>query len=116
MLASVVFEVPEKSWIQRIDGKRGMSFGIKQESGANVADVTDRVVAKLKAIEEDPAHGPAGVVSGDVQSGFFIKESIRNLRETRLWGGLFAALVLLFFLRTVVRMTAIIHVGYSGCV
>ena len=60
-VASVVFEVPEKSWIQRIDGKRGMSFGIKQESGANIADVTDRVVAKLKAIEEESAHGRAGV-------------------------------------------------------
>ncbi len=114
-VASVVFEVPEKSWIQRIDGKRGMSFGVKQESGANIVDVTDRVVAKLKAIEEDPRM--AGQVSFQVMfnQGFFVKESIRNLQETGLWGGLFAALVLLFFLRTV-RMTAIITLAIPLCV
>ncbi len=114
-VASVVFEVPEKSWIQRIDGKRGMSFGVKQESGANIVDVTDRVVAKLKAIEEDPRM--AGQMSFQVMfnQGFFVKESIRNLQETGLWGGLFAALVLLFFLRTV-RMTAIITLAIPLCV
>ena len=114
-VAAVVFEVPEKSWTQRIDGKTAISFGIRQESGANVVDVTDRVMAKLKAIEEDPRM--AGQVSFQVMfnQGFFIKESIRNLQETGLWGGLFAALVLLFFLRTV-RMTAIITLAIPLCV
>ena len=63
-VAAVVFEVPEKSWTQRIDGKTAISFGIRQESGANVVDVTDRVMAKLKAIEEDPRM--AGQVSFQV--------------------------------------------------
>ncbi len=111
-VARVVYDVPEESWVQRIDGKAGISFGIKQESGANIVEVTDRVVAKLRQIEQE-----AGQVSFRMMfnQGFFIKESIRNLQETGLWGGVFAALVLLFFLRTV-RMTAIITLAIPLCV
>ena len=114
-VAQVVYDVPEMSWIQRIDGKPGISFGIKQESGANVVEITDRVEAKLRELERDPRL--AGRVSFRVifNQGFFIKESIRNLRETGLWGGLFAALVLLFYLRTF-RMTGIITLAIPLCV
>ena len=114
-VAQVVYDVPEMSWIQRIDGKPGISFGIKQESGANVVEITDRVEAKLRELERDPRL--AGRVSFRVifNQGFFIKESIRNLQETGLWGGLFAALVLLFYLRTV-RMTGIITLAIPLCV
>ena len=47
--------------------------------------------------------------------GEYISDSIRNLETTGLWGGLFAAMVLLFFLRTL-RMTAIITLSIPLCV
>ena len=114
-LATVTYDVPEESWQQRINGKPAISFGIKQESDANIVDVSERVEARLKEIEKDPRI--AGHVSFNVMfnQGFFIKESVRNLQTTGLWGGLFAALVLLFYLRTV-RMTAIITLAIPLCI
>ena len=114
-LADVVYAVPEESWVQRIDGKTAISFGIKQESGANIVEVTERVEAKLEEIEQDPRIAGHVTFRTMFNQGFFIKESIRNLQGTGLWGGLFAALVLLFYLRTV-RMTAIITLAIPLCV
>ncbi|MDA0710659.1 MAG: efflux RND transporter permease subunit, partial [bacterium] len=114
-VADVVYDVPEKSWYQRIDGQKAVSIGVFQESGANVVDVGKRVVAALKEIEADPL--VAGKIKFNVffNQGVFISSSIHNLESTGLWGGLFAALVLLFFLRAV-RMTAIITLSIPLCV
>lgn len=114
-VADVRYDVPERSWYQRIDGQTAVSIGVFQESGANVVDVCKRVVEALKEIEDDP------LVDGKIKfnvffnQGDFISSSIHNLESTGLWGGLFAAMVLLFFLRAV-RMTAIITLSIPLCV
>lgn len=114
-VSDVFYDVPSRSWFQRIDGQTAVSAGIFQESGANIADVCDRVVAELEVIESDPLL--AGRLKFNVffNQGVFIRDSIHNLETTGLWGGFFAALVLLFFLRAV-RMTAIITLSIPLCV
>ncbi len=113
-VAGVVYDVPARSWYQRIDGQPASSVGIKAESGADIATVCDRVSAALAEIGDGSA--AAGKVQFNVffNQGEFIQASVANLRNTGLWGGLFAALVLLFFLR-VLRMTAIITLSIPLC-
>ena len=113
-VADVVYDVPARSWYQRIDGQPASSVGIKAESGADIATVCDRVSEALIEIENGTA------LDGKVQFNVFfnqgelIRASVATLRNTGLWGGLFAALVLLFFLR-VIRMTAIITLSIPLC-
>lgn len=114
-VSNVVYDVPEKSWYQRIDGKPAVSVGVFPESGANVVDVGKRVVAALEEIENDPLVGGKIKFNVFFNQGDFISSSIHNLESTGLWGGLFAALVLLLFLRAI-RMTAIITLSIPLCV
>ena len=114
-VADVIYDVPERSWYQRIDGKTAVSVGVFQESDANIIGVCDRVVAALKEIENDPLVGGQIKFKVFFNQGEFIQNSIQNLETTGLWGGLFAAMVLLFFLRAL-RMTAIIALSIPLCV
>jgi HAE1 family hydrophobic/amphiphilic exporter-1 len=112
-VADVIHDVPSRDWYQQIDGQPSVSIGVFQESSANIVDVCDRVSALLKEIEAKSDRPMKFNVFFD--QGQFIKGSIDNLQTTGLWGGLFAALVLLFFLRTI-RMTAIITLSIPLCI
>ncbi len=102
-VADVFYDVPYAYWNLRADGRPGVTLGIFREPRTNISDVCRRVEAELRRIE----------AQADIRfktyldQGALIRESIQNLEDTGLWGGLFAALVLLFFLRAV-RMTALI--------
>ena len=106
-ISDVVYDIPGRSWYQRIDGREAVSIAIYQESGANIVKVCERVVAAFQEIESDPLMEKKIAFNVFFNQGEYISDSIRNLETTGLWGGFFAALVLLFFLRTL-RMTAII--------
>ena len=41
---------PGRSWFQRIDGREAVSIAIYQESGANIVEVCERVVAAFQEI------------------------------------------------------------------
>ena len=114
-VADVVYGVsPTRRGYQRIDGRMAASLEVKQESGGNIVAICDRVVEALERIEAQPA--TAGLAFNVFfNQGKFIRQSIRNLQNTALWGGFFAAMVLLFFLRAV-RMTAIITLAIPMCV
>ncbi len=102
-VADVFFDVPLMENRQRIDGQPALSLGILREAGANIVEVCDRIEAELRQIEAETDFKFDTFFS----QGDLIRESIGNLRDTGLWGGLFAVLVLFFFLRSV-RTTALI--------
>lgn len=100
---------PEES-IWRVDGKRNLGMEIYKESGQNIVDLCERIVAKMSEIE---ATTPAKFHLF-YSEGKLINESMHNLQATAAWGGLFAALVLLFFLRAL-RMTVLITSSIPLC-
>ncbi len=102
-VAKLFYDLPQRISRYRLDGRPSLSFGIFRESGANIVDVCDRVEAELRQIEAETDFRFNTFYS----QGKLIRESIENLRDTGLWGGLFAALVLVFFLRAL-QMTALI--------
>lgn len=106
-VAEVRYDVPERRWRMTQDGKEAISLGIFKESTANTVQVCEEVLSAFDGrIKTDPK---LSIFKFDLlfSQGEFIRESIDNLIKTALWGGLFAFLVLYFFLRRF-RMTVIV--------
>lgn len=97
-LADVRFDVPEINWRQRIDRLPALMVGVSRESTANTEDLCRRIDAIVAAAQDDERLDGVNV-SPLFSQGRFIRESIDNLKESAVWGGLFALLTLLFFLR-----------------
>jgi HAE1 family hydrophobic/amphiphilic exporter-1 len=92
--------------ISRMDGEDGGGLAIYKESDANTTEVTEEVEAAFKDLASDPASQGSTFVPLYNQ-GKLIQESIDHLVETAMWGGGFALIVLLAFLRDW-RMTLLI--------
>ncbi|MFH1007721.1 MAG: efflux RND transporter permease subunit [Candidatus Latescibacterota bacterium] len=106
-IATIRYDTGEHRQHQEVDGKPTVMIGVFRESGANIVTVTEEVRKKW---DEEISKRP-GMNGMDIQilfdQGALIKDSIDNLKTTGLWGGLFAVIVLFFFLRRV-RVTLII--------
>ena len=92
-IATVAYDVPERRSHERLDGEHAVAFGIKGESAANIIETTKAVRQMLAEIEK---RVPGLKFNVFMDQGNQIMDSIRNLQGTGLWGGLFAALILLF--------------------
>ena len=110
-VADVVYAAPPQDRVWRVDGQRNLGLDVYKESGENIVDLCKRIVVKMEEIE---ANTPAAFRLF-YSEGKLIEDSMDNLKITGLWGGLFAALLLLFFLRTL-RMTALITLSIPLCV
>jgi HAE1 family hydrophobic/amphiphilic exporter-1 len=84
--------------IARIEGEDGVAFGIYKESDANTVDVSKAVNQTFKELEADSRYSGMKFVTFFDQ-GDLIQESIDNVLNTAMWGGLFAVIVLFGFLR-----------------
>ncbi len=110
-VADVLYGIPPRTGSWRINRKEAVGLDVYKESDASVVEVADRVAAELKKIDTDT--GTKFNIFWN--QGQVVRDSINNIRNTALWGGLFAVLVLLFFLRTI-RMTSIITLSIPLCI
>ncbi len=109
-VAEVVYDVPERTWYQRINGKPALKMEIYKESLANTVALSRKLNQVLNTeISRSPALKGAEIKILFDQ-GELIEDSIKNLMDTALWGGLFALLVLYFFLRQI-RVTLILTIA-----
>jgi HAE1 family hydrophobic/amphiphilic exporter-1 len=106
-IARITYDIPEREFIQRIDGHPAIKVGVFKESMANTVALTDRIVDTIdNEIKTNPVfEGMKFDMLFD--QGSYIVESIDNLKNAGLWGGLFAVFILFYFLRRI-RMTLII--------
>jgi len=109
-IARVIYDVPERRWRQLINGKKAVTIGVFKESMANTVELTNAIIEKMEnQIKKDPK-----LAGFDVEilfnQGSFIEESIDNLQNAAMWGGIFAFAVLYFFLRRF-RMTLIVNMA-----
>ena len=105
-IAEVSYKQPQQDWVNRIDRKEAMAFGVTKASGANVVEVADGVKEAMEKLKDHPRL--EGLDFKMVwNQGDQVTNAVDNLKNSGLWGGLFAALVLFFFLRAV-RITLII--------
>lgn len=81
----------------RMMGGRGLQMIIQKQSGANTVGVANAVHAKLAELQKNlPADVQVNIV---MDLSEFITNSVRNLTNAVLLGGLFVILVVLIFLR-----------------
>ena len=80
--------------IIRVNGERGLQVAIRKEAAANTVEVSKRVLAEIKAVNEA---FPQIKVIPVINQGNFIEQSIANVAQSVLYGGGLAILVLPFF-------------------
>jgi HAE1 family hydrophobic/amphiphilic exporter-1 len=102
-VADIRAERPEKNEVYRVDGAEGFVVAVYKESGKNTVESARAIRKALDAMsaKDSPVTPQVFFDQGEVIEG-----SLDNLTGTAMWGGLFAILVLFFFLRRA-RMTAL---------
>lgn len=87
----------------RIDGSPGYIVAVYKESSRNTVETADAIRSAMQRLVRDAGEDQLEVEIFFDQ-GRVIEDSLSNLTDTALWGGLFAVLILFLFLRRV-RMT-----------
>jgi len=103
-LADVADVVPghkEREIITRIDGRESVEVAIYKEGGTNTVAVSDAVQAGLETLRERLVKvDPNLELTVITDQARYIRQSVREVLDTALWGGILAVLVLFFFLRS----------------
>jgi len=95
----------EERQLTRLNGKPGLSVSVYRQSGANTVMVSAAVRQALRELEEAlPAGTEIGVIFDQAE---FINNSVGNMLNMGISGGLLAMLVLYLFLRNL-RSTLVI--------
>ena len=97
----------KRSRITRLNGNNGLNIAIRKQPSANTVDVSAGVLKEIENINRD---FPMLNVVPVTNQGNFIEQSIRNVTQSVLYGGVLAILVLLLFLRNI-RSTLVITVA-----
>ncbi len=116
----------EARTISRLDGNNAVSLLVRKQSGTNTVQVVDRIREKL---EEIKAFLPQDVKIGIVRDqSKFIRRAISEVNDHLVLGGVFASLIVLFFIRNlriaiiaaiaipssiIATFTAMRYMGYS---
>lgn len=93
--------------IVRVNGRPGIQLSITKQSGRNTVEVAEQVLEEVVKINRDI---PQIELIPIIDFSDFIKRSISSVGSSAVFGGIFAILVLLFFLRNM-RSTAIVAVA-----
>ncbi|MEW6584416.1 MAG: efflux RND transporter permease subunit [Nitrospirota bacterium] len=94
----------EKRSIARFNGVTAVGMGIQKQSGTNTVEVIDRIKRELPVIRQALPPGMELGVSFDQSD--FIKRSINEVQHHLVYGGFFAVLAVLLFLKSI-RITLI---------
>lgn len=94
----------EKRSIARFNGVPAIGIGIQKQSGTNTVEVIDRIKKELINIRKTLPPGMKLEISFDQSD--FIKLSINEVKRHLIYGGFFATLAVLFFLKNL-RVTLI---------
>jgi HAE1 family hydrophobic/amphiphilic exporter-1 len=88
----------------RVNGQPGTRLSVSKRSGSNTVTVAEAVLKEVELINQDI---PQIHLVSIMDTSDFIKRSISNVSSSAIYGGIFAVLVLLFFLLSI-RSTLVI--------
>jgi len=104
-VAEILWTSKEKEEIARFDGSEGILVSLYKEGDANTVEVATAVKEKIASLQRSlPKNIKVGV---QFDQSRFIEQSINEVKQSLLYGGLLAICVLWLFLRNA-RLTAII--------
>jgi HAE1 family hydrophobic/amphiphilic exporter-1 len=99
-IADVALRTPDRAYGRHLDRDYAIGVAISKTTGSNLVDVTDRVIAEVEKIGQLPQMQGINIFSLDNQ-GESVKDSLSDLLNAGLIGGLLAIIVLYLFLRQV---------------
>jgi HAE1 family hydrophobic/amphiphilic exporter-1 len=101
----------EREIITRINGEESVELAIYKEGGTNTVTVSDAVTQRLDDLRaEIDRVDPALRIDIITDQARYIRQAVREVLQTALFGGLLAVLVLYLFLRSV-KNTLIISIS-----
>jgi hydrophobic/amphiphilic exporter-1 (mainly G- bacteria), HAE1 family len=104
-VADVVWTSKDKEEIARFGGQEGILVSLYKEGDANTVEVANAIKQKIQSLQRNLPKGVKVAVQFDQSR--FIEQSINEVKQSLLFGGLLAICVLWLFLRDF-RLTAII--------
>ncbi len=99
-VADIELRTPERNYGRHLDKQYAIGVAISRATGANMVDVTDRVIAEVEKIGQLPEMNGINIFALDNQ-GEAVRESLGDLLSAGALGGLLAIIVLYLFLRQV---------------
>ncbi len=99
-VADIELRTPERNYGRHLDKQYAIGVAISRATGANMVDVTDRVIAEVEKIGQLPEMKGINIFALDNQ-GEAVRESLGDLLSAGALGGLLAIFVLYLFLRQV---------------
>ncbi len=99
-IADVDLITPERNYGRHLDGTYAIGLEISKTTGANMVAVTDAVIAEVEEIGNLPQMRGINIFPLDNQ-GESVRESLSDLLNAGLVGGLLAIIVLYLFLRQI---------------
>ncbi len=99
-VAEIEMRTPERNYGRHLDRQYAIGVAISRATGANMVDVTDRVIAEVEKIGKLPEMNGINIFALDNQ-GAAVRESLGDLLSAGALGGLLAIFVLYLFLRQV---------------
>ncbi|WP_163580498.1 efflux RND transporter permease subunit [Gracilibacillus saliphilus] len=103
-----VNDTTQKNGTTLVNNETAVVLSILKQSDGNTVEVSDNVLAAIDDLNEDMPEGVSLDVVVDTSD--FIKQSINSVIQNMIFGGIFALLVLLLFLKSV-RATLVIGVS-----
>lgn len=104
-VADVIWTSKDKEEIARFGGQEGILVSLYKEGDANTVEVANSIKAQIAALQRKLPKGVKVAIQFDQSR--FIEQSINEVKQSLLFGGLLAICVLWVFLRDF-RLTAII--------
>lgn len=99
-VADIELRTPDRNYGRHLDRQYAIGVAISRATGANMVDVTDRVIAEVEKIGQLPEMSGINIFALDNQ-GEAVRESLGDLLSAGALGGLLAIFVLYLFLRQV---------------
>ena len=97
-VAEVELRTPDRNYGRHLDGAYAIGVAVSRTTGSNLVDVTDRVIAEIEEIGKLPQMQGINIFPLDNQ-GESVRDSLSDLLDAGLIGGVLAIIVLFLFLR-----------------
>jgi HAE1 family hydrophobic/amphiphilic exporter-1 len=97
-IATVRYEHPKLEYGRHLNRRYAIGIDVYKEAGANLVEVTDRIIAEVEEIKKLPEMSGISIFYMDNQADG-VTSSLQEILRSGLIGGCLAVLVLYFFMR-----------------
>ncbi|MFT5451036.1 MAG: HAE1 family hydrophobic/amphiphilic exporter-1 [Enterobacterales bacterium] len=112
-VADITFSEPPLTYGRHLDGQFAIGLNIAKESSANTIEINEAIREKMASMKNDPELDGINFLVWQDQ-GKEIKNTLNDLQQTALFGGILASIILFIFLRSVTStMVAVSCIPFS---